>query len=70
MTATLLLVTPPRAILRAYGRHVEVECAGDVETFEDVDPLDILKSHMAQYTPVKDAGLASVYWRGCWILRV
>ena len=54
----------PRAILRAHGRHVEVECAGEVETFEDVDPLDILKSHMAQYTPVKDAGLASPFIGG------
>ena len=54
----------PRAILRAYGRHVEVECAGEVETFEDVDPLDILKSHMAQYTPVKDAELTSPFIGG------
>ena len=54
----------PRAVLRAYGRHVEVECAGEVEAFEDVDPLDVLKSHMAQYTPVKDDGLASPFIGG------
>lgn len=54
----------PRAILRAYGRHVEVECSGEVETFEDVDPLDVLKSHMAQYTPVKDEGLTSPFIGG------
>ena len=54
----------PRAVLRAYGRHVEVECAGELEAFEDVDPLDVLKSHMAQYTPVKDDGLASPFIGG------
>lgn len=45
----------PRTIIRAYGRRVEIETNGDpVQVLEDTDPLDALKSHMAQFTPVID----------------
>ena len=48
----------PRAIFRAYGRRVEIEdAAGDVEVHEDVEPLSILKAHMARYRPVPDPEL-------------
>jgi len=53
-----------REILRAYGRQVEVECGSEVETVENVDPLEVLKKHMAQYKPVKDDRLTSPFTGG------
>ncbi len=45
----------PRAILRAYGRRVEIEHnGGEPWVIEDVDPLDALKTHMKQFAPVVD----------------
>ncbi len=45
----------PRSIIRAYGRRVEIDSNGDEPTvIEDVDPLDALKDHMQQFTPVVD----------------
>ncbi len=45
----------PRTILRAYGRRVEiVHEGGDPWVIEDVDPLEALKIHMQQFTPVVD----------------
>ena len=54
----------PRAILRAYGRQVEVERDGDVHTYEEVDPLDVLKEHMQAYQPVLDPTLESRFIGG------
>lgn len=43
----------PRAIIRAYGREVEVVHAdGRTEKFSDSDPLDVLKNFMTRFTPV------------------
>lgn len=43
----------PRAIIRAYGRMVEIEHAdGMKEQVEDIDPLDALKNFMARFKPV------------------
>jgi len=44
----------PRAILRAWGRRVEIEEGGCTTVLEDVDPLDALKAHMARFVPVAD----------------
>ena len=45
----------PRTIIRAYGRRVEIsDNGGETKVVDDVDPLDALKSHMAQFTPVED----------------
>jgi len=45
----------PRTIIRAYGRRVEIATNGDaVEVIEDIDPLDALKNHMEQFSPVVD----------------
>ncbi len=45
----------PRTIIRAYGRRVEVATNGDApQVIEDIDPLDALKNHMAQFSPVVD----------------
>lgn len=43
----------PRTIIRAFGRRVEIATNGDApQVIEDIDPLDALKNHMAQFTPV------------------
>ena len=43
----------PRAIIRAYGREVEIEHAdGLKESISDVDPLDALKNFMSRFKPV------------------
>jgi len=45
----------PRTIIRAYGRRVEIANTGEVpQIIEDIDPLEALKNHMAQFTPVVD----------------
>ena len=45
----------PRTIIRAYGRRVEVFTVGEDSTvIDDIDPLDALKQHMQQFTPVVD----------------
>jgi len=45
----------PRTILRAYGRRVEIATVGEEpRVIEDIDPLDALKNHMAQFAPVVD----------------
>jgi anthranilate synthase component 1 len=45
----------PRTIIRAYGRRVEVTTLGEEpKIIEDVDPLDALKEHMSQFSPVMD----------------
>ncbi len=45
----------PRTIIRAYGRRVEINTNGDAPVvIEDIDPLDALKQHMKQFTPVMD----------------
>lgn len=45
----------PRTIIRAYGRRVEISSNGNAsEVIEDIDPLEALKQHMAQYSPVLD----------------
>ncbi len=45
----------PRTLIRAYGRRVEITSHGESpQVIEDVDPLDVLKNHMAQFTPVVD----------------
>lgn len=45
----------PRTIIRAYGRRVEITTnGGEPLVIEDIDPLDALKNHMAQFTPVVD----------------
>lgn len=45
----------PRTIIRAYGRRVEIASNGHpVQVIEDIDPLDALKNHMAQFSPVVD----------------
>jgi anthranilate synthase component 1 len=45
----------PRTIIRAYGRRVEIANNGDEPiVIEDTDPLDALKDHMKQFTPVND----------------
>jgi anthranilate synthase component 1 len=45
----------PRTIIRAYGRRVEIATTGDApQVIEDIDPLDALKNHMAQFAPVVD----------------
>ncbi len=55
----------PRSILRADGRHVEISTAGAaVEVLDNVDPLDALKQHMAQYVPVKDDALETRFVGG------
>jgi anthranilate synthase component 1 len=43
----------PRAIIRAYGRRVEINYAGaDPWILDNVDPLDALKTYMRQFKPV------------------
>lgn len=43
----------PRAIIRAYGREVEIEHAdGMKEHIPDTDPLDVLKGFMTRFKPV------------------
>jgi anthranilate synthase component I len=45
----------PRTIIRAYGRRVEISTVGNERVvLDDVDPLDALKQHMAQFSPVVD----------------
>ncbi len=45
----------PRTVLRAYGRRVEIQTQGQaLRVIEDIDPLDALKNHMAQFSPVVD----------------
>jgi anthranilate synthase component 1 len=45
----------PRTIIRAYGRRVEfVHEEGEPWIIEDIDPLEALKVHMKQFTPVID----------------
>ncbi|VGO20515.1 anthranilate synthase component I [Pontiella sulfatireligans] len=45
----------PRTIIRAYGRRVEIATNGDTpKIIEDIDPLEALKNHMAQFAPVVD----------------
>lgn len=45
----------PRTIIRAYGRRVEISTVGNERVvLDDVDPLDALKKHMAQFSPVVD----------------
>jgi anthranilate synthase component 1 len=45
----------PRTIIRAYGRRVEIVTNGDEPVvIEDTDPLDALKDHMKQFSPVVD----------------
>ena len=52
----------PRALLRAYGRRVEITYAdGRREVQEDVEPLAALQTHMARYTPVPDPALPRFY---------
>ncbi|MCX6996302.1 MAG: anthranilate synthase component I [Kiritimatiellaeota bacterium] len=47
----------PRAILRAWGRRVEITTSAGVEVLADRDPLDALKQHMARFRPVRDPRL-------------
>lgn len=48
----------PRALFRAVGRRVEItEANGATRVQEDVEPLAVLKAHMARYRPVPDPGL-------------
>ncbi len=43
----------PRTIIRAYGRRVEiVHEEGEPWVIEDIDPLEALKIHMQQFSPV------------------
>ncbi|MCK4564794.1 MAG: anthranilate synthase component I [Verrucomicrobia bacterium] len=45
----------PRTIIRAWGRRVEIVNGGATpQVIEDIDPLDALKNHMAQFSPVVD----------------
>jgi anthranilate synthase component 1 len=45
----------PRTILRAYGRRVEISTnGGETVVIEDIDPLEALKQHMQQFSPVVD----------------
>jgi anthranilate synthase component 1 len=45
----------PRTIIRAYGRRVEfVHDGGEPWVLEDIDPLEALKIHMQQFSPVVD----------------
>ncbi len=45
----------PRTIIRAYGRRVEIAHeGGEPWIIEDIDPLEALKTHMAQFHPVMD----------------
>ncbi|MCF7847807.1 MAG: anthranilate synthase component I [Kiritimatiellales bacterium] len=44
----------PRTIIRAYGRRVEISSGDAVTVIEDIDPLEALKQHMAQFTAVLD----------------
>jgi anthranilate synthase component 1 len=44
----------PRTIIRAYGRRVEIVSGDETRVIEDIDPLDALKEHMAQFAPVVD----------------
>jgi anthranilate synthase component 1 len=44
----------PRTIIRAYGRRVELVEGEKIEIIEDADPLEVLKTHMAQFAPVVD----------------
>ena len=54
----------PRAILRAYGNKVEIEDNHSKKTVYDIDPLEVLKSHMSQYKPVLDDKLESPFIGG------
>ena len=54
----------PRAILRAYGNKVEIEDNHIKKTVCDIDPLEVLKSHMSQYKPVLDDKLESPFIGG------
>ena len=54
----------PRAVFRARGRVVDIHYRdGKSEHFENVDPLDTLRRHMAQYRPVHDPALPR-FWGG------
>ena len=45
----------PRTVIRAFGRRVELTTnSGQTEVIENIDPLEALKQHMAQFTPVVD----------------
>ncbi|MBN2704425.1 MAG: anthranilate synthase component I [Pontiellaceae bacterium] len=45
----------PRTIIRAYGRRVEISTVGEEPVvIDDIDPLDALKQHMEQFSPVVD----------------
>ncbi len=45
----------PRAIIRAYGRRVEIDhMDGSPWVIEDTDPLDALKTYMSKFKPVLD----------------
>ena len=45
----------PRTILRAYGRRIEISTLNEAPTvIEDIDPLEALKQHMQQFSPVVD----------------
>jgi len=45
----------PWVIIRGYGRRVEITVnENEPLVIDDVDPLDVLKAHMQQFTPVYD----------------
>jgi len=48
----------PRAIIRAYGRRIEIAVGGE-ETivWENVEPLEAVKRYMGQFKPVSDPAL-------------
>ena len=48
----------PRAVFRSTGRAAEIETAdGRKEVFRDVEPLGVLKQHMARFKAVPDPAL-------------
>ncbi len=47
----------PRAILRAKGRHAELQQASGDKVYEDVEPLAVLQELMSAYKPVPDPTL-------------
>ncbi len=54
----------PRSIIRGYERRVEVTSNNETYTEFNVNPMDILKSEMGKYIPVKDDNLDSRFIGG------